>query len=465
MKVLITGGTGFIGQYVIERLILDQHEVVCTTRDIAKAKKNMGYPVEFIQWNPSSEIIQSPVLKDIDAVIHLLGESVGEGRWSEAQKKRILDSRVKSTENLIESFKQQNHNPRVWVNASAVGIYPDTEGDEILDEASMTTDNFLADVCKKWEAAASLVSDQTRLSIIRIGIVLGTEGGILSKLLPIFKKGAGGKVASGKQWMSWIHVKDVAKIIYESLHNEKMSGVFNATSPGAVTNLEFTKSLAKYLGRPAAFPVPSFALGVVMGEAKSLALSSQRIKSSRLSEVGFEFDYPTLDEALIDILAYGALPPETKASSHETHRQVQWVDRPLEEVFEFYADATNLEKITPAFLKFKILSQSTPRIQEGTEFTYKLKVHGMPIKWTTIITEWEDQKKFVDYQQRGPYQVWYHQHFFYPYKGGTLLVDYVRYKLPMGYLGQTFGMPLVKKDVRDIFTYRRDIIDQYWGQK
>jgi uncharacterized protein (TIGR01777 family) len=464
MKVLITGATGFIGKYITEKLILKQHDVVVTTRNVERAQKSFGYPVGYINWDTRSEIEPS-LIEGVDAVIHLLGENVGEGRWSEERKKRILESRTLSTRHLISSFSKCITKPKTWINASATGIYPDSVGEEVMTENHEEGYGFLAEVCREWEKEADAASEFARVIKLRTGVVLGSDGGMLDKLLPLFKKGVGGKVASGDQWLSWVHVKDVARIIHFCLEKTQVEGVINVVAPKPVTNKKFTERLSHYLGRPALFAVPKFALSVAMGEAKELALGSHRIRPMNLDNFGFKFKYPDLDSALVDILAYGALPPSSKESFHESYRQVQWVDRPLAEVFEFYADAHNLEKITPKFLNFKILSQSTPRIQEGTEFTYKLKIHGLPIKWTTIITEWEDQYKFVDYQKSGPYKIWYHQHFFYEYKGGTLLIDYVRYKLPVGYLGETFGMPLVKSDVHKIFSYRRDVIDEFWSKK
>jgi uncharacterized protein len=451
MKVLITGATGFVGQYVLEELIRNQHECVIVTRSVEKAKKKIPFPCEIHKWNPLTELLPESALDGVEAVIHLLGENVAAGRWTKKQKNKILDSRELSTQNLMKSIERFGSSIKVVSSASAVGIYPRNHGENSLNEQSSLGEGFLADVCKRWEAPLITSQSSFRKNIFRIGVVFGREDGALKKLLPIFKLGLGGRVASGKQWMSWIHVKDLARAFVYSVENEKMNGIYNGTSPHPVTNLEFTKALASSLSRPAFFPVPAIALKLAMGEMSSIILDSQKIVPDELIRSGFEFKYGEIQAAMNEI---------NLSNRCERLRQFQFVDKPVEDVFKFFSDAHNLERITPSWINFKILSQSTPEIQKDTLFEYALKVRGIPLRWTTHITDWEKNKNFVDYQSKGPYKIWHHTHEFIAYKNGTLMLDDVKYKAPLGLFGELILTPFINMDVNKIFNHRKKIIDE-----
>ena len=458
MKILVTGATGFIGSKLSEKLLLEGHELICPTRNEESAKKNLSLPVCFVSW---TELEKNPknYLTDIDGVVHLAGENVGEKRWSREQKEQILNSRKLLTEKIVNLVDTNASQCKFFVGASAIGFYADSDKDEWILENSKSGKHFLADVCKYWEGPLEKikVNDNLRLVTLRIGVVLGHDGGLIKKILPIYRKGLGGPVGSGKQWMSWIHVDDLVDMLYFSV-TEKIEGIYNAVAPTPARYIDFNRAMGKYTERPAFFPVPAFLIKIIMGEASYLALSSQRISSQKIQDTGFKFKFSNIDSAIMDICEYKTLPPSTSKNFHNFLRRVQFVDRPIDEVFTFFKEAKNLEQITPPFLNFKVKEQSTPQIQEGTRFRYQLKLHGLPIGWTTIITEWEENQRFVDYQKTGPYQVWYHRHLFIPLKGGTLMVDEVRYRLPVGFLGDFFGLPFVKKDVSNIFSYRKSVI-------
>lgn len=457
MKLLITGATGFIGSKLVEKLILDGHELVCITRNIDNAKTKLPLPVSFVEWSTINQDAKF-LLSDIDGVFHLAGENVGEKRWSKEQKEHILNSRQIVSSNLVELVNTHANNCKFFIGASAIGYYPDSIGSNWIDEETSPDDNFLAQVCVNWEKASELLNNNIRKVTLRIGVVLGNNGGMLKKLLPIYRYGLGGPVGNGKQWMSWIHVDDVVNMFKFAMDNTEVKGTFNAVAPNPIQYNDFNKIMARFTQRPAFFKVPAFILKLVMGDASILALSSQRIKSSKIQSYGFEFHFQTMQSAIRNICEYGIFPPVKSDRFHHYERRVQFVDRPLDEVFVFFKKATNLEKITPPFLNFKVLHQSTKEIEEGTKFKYQLKLHGLPIRWTTIITEWKENQKFVDFQKTGPYQVWYHRHIFIPVKDGTLMVDEVRYRLPMGIFGELFGLAFVKKDVKNIFDYRQKVI-------
>ena len=289
MKVLLTGGTGLIGKEIGKKLVREGFDVVVISRDQKKAKMQLPFPAEIIEGDLSQGPIQA--LPVVDAVIHLVGESVAEGRWSEERKKRIYDSRITSTKNLKESLKNQKIH---LLSASAIGIYPDS-GDCELDENSKKGDQFLAIVCKDWEAEAALISPT--LTIFRIGIVLSENGGALEKMLFPFRAGLGGALGDGKQWMSWIHIEDLSEAFVWSLKNKKL-GIFNAVSPNPSRNKEFSIALAKALHRSLGLNVPKMALKFLYGEMASVILSSQKVQPAHLVKEKFSFQFIDLQQTL-----------------------------------------------------------------------------------------------------------------------------------------------------------------------
>jgi uncharacterized protein (TIGR01777 family) len=272
MKYVVSGGTGFLGSHIAQRL------------------RDGGHSVEVWGRQPRFDL-----LGGADGIVHLAGEPVAQ-RWNEDVKRRIGESRVQGTRSLVEAISRLSEKPAVLVSASAIGIYGD-RGDEILTETSAPGTGFLADLCQAWEAEADRAQDLgLRVVKLRIGFVLG-DGGALATMIPAFKAFAGGRLGSGKQWMPWVHVDDVAELFAYALGNA-VSGVWNATSPNPVTNAVFTQELASALHRPALFPVPPFALKLAFGELAQHMLDSARVVPEAALRAGFRFRYPELAEAL-----------------------------------------------------------------------------------------------------------------------------------------------------------------------
>ena len=452
MLFLLTGATGFLGPHIARKLLLADHELNVLTRDVKSARETFPFPARLFTWDPQAGLPPPDSLDGVEAVIHLAGESVAGHRWTFEQKKRILNSRVLSTRNLREAVRKQP-GVRALVSASAIGIYGD-RGEETLSEQSAPGSGFLAEVCQRWEAEIFAGgADAVRTAAIRTGIVLGREGGALARLAPLFRLGVAGPVGGGRQWMSWIHVEDLASVYVEAITNDSWRGPINAVAPRPVTNAAFSTTLGKVLHRPAFLPAPAWGLKFAMGEMASIVLDSQRVEPRKLKELGFHFEYDELSLALSDLCAPEGNPDCDVFSAD------QWIDRPVEAVFAFFADAKNLETITPPWMGFQVTGMSTPQIQQGTLIDYRLKVHGVPMSWRTLIEEWEPNRRFVDNQLRGPYSRWHHTHSFHPVNGGTLMRDRVLYRLPLGVAGRTAAHWKVRRDVEEIFRFRKQKIE------
>ncbi len=298
MKFIITGSTGLVGTALVSLLESEGHQV----SRLVRGKPRAG--TSEIEWHPNqNSVINREALEGHDAAIHLAGESVAEGRWTPEKKRRIRESRVKGTSLLAATLGQLKRPPRVLASASAIGFYGD-RGDEVLDEASAPGNGFLADVCREWEAAtASAEAAGIRVAHLRFGVVLSERGGALAKLLTPFKLGAGGKLGSGKQWMSWIAIDDAIAAIYKVVGADDVKGAVNIVAPNPVTNADFTETLGRVLERPTFFSVPAFAARLAFGEmADEALLASQRVLPDKLKRHGFEFQYPQLDAALRHLL-------------------------------------------------------------------------------------------------------------------------------------------------------------------
>ena len=306
MRILLLGCTGFIGKSLIPKLISEGHEICLISRkNINQLKINFALEkIAFLRLNLSRAESWDDVnllnqLKISEGIINLSGEPITDKRWSEEQKLEIENSRINTTRYLMQNLKKNKINPKVIINASAIGFYG-TSLDKIFDETSPGGEDFLANLCKKWEEAASQKPFFTRLVILRIGIVLGSNGGALGKMLPIFKVGLGGPIGDGNQWMSWIHIDDLCNIIINGIKDKKYSGIINAVSPQPVTMKEFSSMLAKCLKRPNMLPVPGATLKLILGDGAKLLLEGQKIKSIKLNNF-FKFKYPLLQEAIASL--------------------------------------------------------------------------------------------------------------------------------------------------------------------
>lgn len=453
MKILITGATGFIGWQVTLHLRERGHDIVVLTRNLKTAPVRLPVACGLFVWRGADGPPPREAFEGVDAVVHLAGENII-NRWTSSRKKEIVKSRVESARQLVAVMQGLERKPKVFVCASAIGFYGDRSG-ESLPESAEPGRSFLADLCRQWEQAARQAeSAGIRTVSLRIGVALGQDGGALQPMLPPFRMGLGGKVGSGKQWMSWIHVRDIAGLIGHIIQTDSVQGPVNAVSPEPVTNGEFTRTLAGVLKRPHLFTVPGWALKLLLGEAAEVVLDSQKVVSQKAEESGYAFEFPGLKAALQDIC---------DRRDHVLLME-QWVPKSIDEVFSFFSDAKNLEQLTPPHLSFKVLGLSTEQLQEGTRIDYRLKLHGIPFRWQSQIHDWQPVTGFSDTQTRGPYKKWDHSHTFIEQDGGTLIRDRALYRIPFGVPGDTLAYPFIKKDLEKIFGYRYAQVRELLGE-
>ncbi|HEX8072558.1 MAG TPA: TIGR01777 family oxidoreductase [Pyrinomonadaceae bacterium] len=297
MKIIVTGASGLIGSALVPALVAAGHQVTALVRRATRDQTRPG--VTEVEWQPDAGQLDAAQLAGTEAAVHLAGEPIAEGRWTDEKKRRIRASRVESTRLLAETLARLEPRPRALVSASAIGYYGD-RGAEVLTEASAPGNDFLAEVCQAWEAAAEPArAAGIRVMHPRIGFVLSGRGGGLPRMLVPFKLGVGGRVASGRQYMSWVALADVVGVVERALTDERLAGPVNTVAPQPLTNAEFTKTLGRVLGRPTIFPIPAFGLRLALGElAEALMLSSARVEPARLRAAGYEFEYPQLEAAL-----------------------------------------------------------------------------------------------------------------------------------------------------------------------
>jgi len=302
MRIVVAGGSGFIGQALCAELIKTGHAVIVLTRDVEAAGPRLGDHVETVEWNADASGAWASVIDGADAVVNLAGENIGEGRWTAERKQRIIGSRLNATNALVQAIAKAKRKPSVMVNSSAIGYYG-PHGDEIVTEKDPAGNDFLAQTTKQWEEAAKKVESYgARLIILRNGVVLEKGGGALEKFLTPFRLFVGGTLGSGKQWFSWVHRDDVVGLILFALQNNAAKGALNATAPEPQTMKDFCATLGKVMGRPSWAPVPAFVLKIVLGEMSEMVLNGQRVVPAAAEKAGYKFKYRTSEQALSAIL-------------------------------------------------------------------------------------------------------------------------------------------------------------------
>ena len=302
-KIIVTGGTGFIGRNLCASLSNSNYEIIVLSRNIEIAKKIFGGNATPVSWDGKSAAGWIDHVDGAHAIINLAGENIGSGRWTQKKKQRILESRIQAGKAVVEAIRQTKNKPRVLLQASGIGIYGDRD-DELLDETSAPGSGFMSDLAQQWEQSVQEVAAMgVRLVYLRTGVVLATDADFIQRVMLPFRLFIGGHLGSGKQWISWIHLDDEVAAIKFLLENDGLKGVFNLSAPNPLTYKKFFKTLGKVMKRPSWLHVPGFLLKILLGEmAEGLILSGQRAIPKKLLDAGFGFNHPELENALKDIL-------------------------------------------------------------------------------------------------------------------------------------------------------------------
>lgn len=450
--VVLTGGTGFIGQKLGQALVTEGYQVRVLSRNPKKYENQMAFPCELFDWDDEHYVVPPEALQGTHAVIHLAGASIAAGRWTKKQKKKIVDSRVNSSEVLVHTLQSLKEPPATFIQSSAIGFYGDC-GEKLLTETEPPGDDFLATTCVAWEDPARILDSQkTRVVAIRTGLVLGWEGGALPTLNDVYTAQLGAVLGSGKQWQSWIHIDDLVNLYIYALKDDRVRGPVNAVAPEPVRFSTLHQELGTRTGGHMGKSVPTAALNVALGEQAQLFLNSQRVSSEKVTALGFSFRYSELHDALDQLFA----PIREKGSRILIAHQ--WIEAPENKVWRFFTDENNLEAITPDLLSFKVLSKSHDIIRDGTRIEYRLRLHGIPMTWESKIVDLQEGRQFVDIQTKGPYRYWHHTHTFTPLAGGVVVSDFIQYKLPFTrWLHGLTGL-IVNRDLKQIFHHRREVI-------
>jgi uncharacterized protein len=452
LRVAVTGATGFIGRAVVAALQARGDAVTALTRDPSRTAFPPGVRVQ--RFDPAQAPDPKP-FEDQNAVIHLAGETVA-GRWTAEKKKAIRESRVAGTRNLIASLRASARHPQTLVSASAVGYYG-SRGDEPLEESAAPGDDFLAQVCVAWEREARAAASDLgmRVALLRQGIVFGADGGALEQMLVPFRWFVGGPLGNGGQWFPWIHLADDVALILFALDRSDITGPVNAVSPDIATNARVSAAIGHALTRPSLAYAPSFALHAVLGEFASSVLASQLVLPARASDAGFAFKHENLETALLDILA----PGRGKRPATNTLDSVTHVRGDRARAFALYSDAGNLPHLTEQKYGLQIVLPQPIEMRRGATIEYRLRVRSVPVRWKSLITEWRPDSKFVDYQVRGPFALWRHEHRFIEEDGGVRVEDSLGYSLPLAPLSGLV-LPLVRADLAAMFEYRKALMEE-----
>ena len=468
MRVFVAGATGFIGRALVPRLQRGGHTVVAWARSEARARDTLGAAVEIAPTGAGFDALVSQIER-CDAVVNLAGEPLMGGRWTAARRAVLEDSRVRVTGDLVRALAAAKTRPGVFISGSAVGFYGD-RADEPLTETSSAGDDFLAGLCRRWEEAAQPAEALgLRVVHLRTGVVLGRAGGALAQMLPPFQFGLGGPVGSGKQYLPWIHLHDLVKIVAVALVDDRYRGPVNGVAPEQATSRMFAHALGRALHRPAVLPLPALALKAIFGEAATVLLASQRVEPRALGRLQFPFEFPTLHAALSDIvggasvtISRARVKPEGAEEARYELRARTVIDSPLAETFAFFSKAANLGLITPASMKFAIQGQ-VPPMARGAAIDYRVCVGPVSLRWRSRITRWEQDRSFVDLQEAGPYSLWWHEHTFRADGGRTIMEDRVYYRPPFGILGRLANRLFIGPTLRGIFRFRGDVIRLRFG--
>jgi uncharacterized protein len=470
MRILVTGATGFIGRALVPRLQRDGHSVVAWARSDARALALLGSDIDVVSTAAGHEALTA-ALSQCDAVVNLAGEPILGQRWTAERREVLRTSRVDVTAQLVSALEAAKPRPRVLVSSSAVGVYGD-RGDEVLDESSGPRDDFLSRLCQDWEASAQRAAAAgLRVVIMRTGVVLGRGGGALAQMLPPFKAGVGGPIGSGRQYFSWIHLRDLVALIAAAIQDDRYAGPINAVAPDVVTSKRFARALGHALRRPAILPTPSAALRAIFGDAAIVLLASQRVEPAAARRHGFVWELPSIDAALVDVVSGDrvnitrlAAPPPTAPGATYILSASTEIDAPADQVFAFFSKAGNLGLLMPAAMQFRIVGQ-VGQLCDGASLEYQVRVGPLPRRRRIRVVDWNPPRSFAEVQDLGPFSVWRHELVFTAHGDTTTIEECVYYAPPLGALSGMINTLFVAPRLRELFRYRAEVMRLRFGSR
>ncbi|MBG94732.1 MAG: TIGR01777 family protein [Chloroflexi bacterium] len=480
MRILVTGATGFIGRATVSYLMSQGHRVVAFTtlskiKDFQGVRDSVGDGVDVAVFDGNREDLHSQ-LELADVVVNLAGNSLAGVRWTERKKRVFWSSRVDFTQMISQEIQKCASPPAIFISASAVGYYGDRES-ELLSDVSPKGSGYLADLCDEWEQAALLAeSENTRVCILRLGVVLGREGGILSQISPTFDLGIGTFIGDGKQLVPWIHLTDVVRVIGYCINTKTISGPINCTAPWPVPAKKIAWHIKDLTFCKFVIPVPAFALRLVFGEGVTVLTNSQNATPDVLKRYGFKFQFDTIECALkqeyshpdVEIKQYLPSKSDREDGLDRSKGDFQLkagvvLRSDINELFSFFSSPLNLGLLTPSWLGFRIMSMPQ-EMESGAIIKYTIKLWVIPLPWTTKIWLWDPLNGFIDVQERGPYSLWIHEHAFSRLEDGTILMqDTVTYRLPFWFVGRLVHRMFVRNVLRRIFSFRNSVIRLRFG--
>ena len=469
MKVLITGATGLIGRAAMLRLLADGgHEITAVSRDPERASNQLGSEVNIVGWGDEAGLVSA--LDGCDCVLHLAGEPVASRRWTRHTRKRIWDSRVGSTNALVTAMRSCRAAPKVLIQASAVGIYGGQK--TRVDESSAPGVGFLAELGEAWEAEGSAAQSLgTRVVAARFGVVLGHYGAF-ETMMRVYQWKLGARLGSGDHGMPWVHLDDAVGMLLWAAHTQEVSGPLNVVSPKPVSQRIFHRCLQSHLGTQWSPPLPRWFLRGVLGSRSELICEGDFVCPRKAIRYGYSYQYPTLEsafETLCRPMTEAQLSiKSTPVPALRRGRKSQYVlyaetlvPSPIEEVAPWFETPANLTLMTPPFMAFEIRNQEPMGVD--AEISYRIRLFGIPMRWTSRIPIFEPGVRFVDTQIKGPYRLWWHEHKFVAVEGGTQIIDIVHYRVPGLIFGRIANRAWVGPTLHRIFSFRYQTMRQRFG--
>ena len=453
MKVLVAGGTGFLGTYLVDELIRRNHEVIVLSR---KNTAELGpRPYRHVAW-PLRSAQEIDIINQCDALINLAGEPIFGARWTRDKKNKIKNSRAQFTRHLTDLLRSSLR-LKVFLNASAIGFYGDRKT-ELLTEQSPSGEGFLAGVCKEWETAAmGFHRAGLRTVLMRTGIVLCRTGGLLAELEPLYRAHMGGPSGSGSQYMSWIHVEDWVRAAIFCLENSSASGAVNFVAPESMTNRSFSHIYGELFHQRRLITTPTLALKIALGEMASLVLDSQNVRPEKLLSAGFMFKHPYLKDALWELYEY------EKQGRHvnEFYERKVWIAKAPDKMFHLLSTPKNVENFLPEKFGYHWVKQSTESIMSGSFIDWRpANDNGGCGDLRIQIKTWRPPTEFSYVLEPGPLSIWDHHVLCQPLKNGALITDRIHFQTKGFWPLRLLGARRIRKSLFEIFTQRDQVLDR-----